>query len=354
MTEEVSFEIRKEEHALRVFQEQLQPLRAYFDDPSVTEIMINRYDDIWIEREGRVIRADVSIPQMGVRNAIKAIAAANQKDVQSILDCRMPGVRVAAALEPVALRGAAICIRKHTFSARTLSQYVDDQTFSLQTGAAGFEHGDDQVPPDAMAVRAGGEGLAAFFRSAMARRVNIAVAGATGSGKTTLLNALLAEIPSGDRVLTVEDTAELKVKVPNHIGFEAAPDRGVTIRSLVKLALRFRPDRIVVGEVRGAEAYDLLDAMNTGHSGGACSFHANSARMALTRLESMVRMNQDAANLPLSSLRQLIADTIRYVVFCSRRGSRRGPEQVIEVLGVGRDGLYETKVIFDVRGVYDQ
>ena len=351
MSDEISFEVRKEIHALRVFQEQLQPLQRYFEDPSVTELMINRFDDIWIEREGVVTRADVSIEPLGVRNAIKAIAAANQKDVQPILDCRMPGVRVAAALEPVALRGAAICIRKHTFSARSLSQYVADESFAVSP--------DDQDSHcletlDPHAIRAGGEGLAAFFRAAMRKRVNIAVAGATGSGKTTLLNALLAEIPATDRVLTVEDTAELKVMVPNHIGFESAPDRGVTIRSLVKLALRFRPDRIVVGEVRGSEAYDLLDALNTGHSGGACSFHANSARMALTRLESMVRMNQDAANLPLSSLRQLIADTIRYVVFCSRRGPRRGPEQVIEVLGVGENGLYETRVIFDVRGTYDE
>jgi Flp pilus assembly CpaF family ATPase len=352
--EEVSFEVRKEEHALRVFQEQLLPLRPFFDDPSVTEIMLNRYDDIWIEREGRVQKVDVAIAPLGIRNAVKAIASANAKDVQPILDCRMPGVRVAAALEPVAIRGATICVRKHTFSARSLSQYVEDQSFAVRPAESMAEDGEEVPEPDLETVRAGGEGLAAFFRSAMARRMNIAVAGATGSGKTTLLNALLAEIPASERVLTVEDTAELKVKTPNHIGFEAAPDRGVTIRSLVKLALRFRPDRIIVGEVRGAEAYDLLDAMNTGHSGGACSFHANSARMALTRLESMVRMNTDAANLPLPSLRQMISDTIRYVVFCSRRGSRRGPEQVLEVLGVDRDGRYETKLIFDARGRYDE
>jgi len=344
-----TFEVRREQHALLVFRNHLAQLQPYFDDPLVTEIMVNRFDDVWIERGGEVMRIESKLTPLGIRAAVKALASANSKDVQAVLDCRMPGVRVAASLEPIAIRGAAICIRKHTSSDRSLSDYVTDDSF----GIGGWDESARKSPPDEAAIRRGGEALADFFRWAVQQRFNIVVAGATGSGKTTLLNALLAEIPHGERVLTVEDTAELRVRTPNHISFEASPDIGVSIRSLVKLSLRFRPDRIVVGEVRGAEAYDLLDAMNTGHSGGACSFHANSARMALTRLESMVRMNPDAANLPLMSLRQLIADTIRYVVFCSRHGSRRGPEQVLEVNGVDRDGSYQTKVIFDARGVYE-
>lgn len=349
MDELGSFEVRREAHALRVFRDALKELAPYFDDPNVTEIMVNCADDIWIEQKGRVFRVDAQLNHLQVRSAVKALASANAKDIGPVLDCRMPGVRIAAAMEPVAIRGASICIRKHTSSNRALGDYVADDSF----GVGGWTVDERVQAPDEMEIRKGGAALADFFRWAVQQSFNIAVAGATGSGKTTLLNALLAEIPQGERVLTVEDTAELRVRTPNHISFEAAPDKGVSVRSLVKLALRFRPDRIVVGEVRGAEAYDLLDAMNTGHSGGGCSFHANSARMALTRLESMVRMNPDAANLPLMSLRQLIADTIRYVVFCSRHGSRRGPEQVLEVQGVDRDGNYQTKVIFDARGVYE-
>jgi pilus assembly protein CpaF len=349
MDELTSFEMRREAHALSVFRDQLIELAPYFDDPTVTEIMVNCSDDVWVEQRGQVFKVPATLNQVRVRSAVKALASANTKDIAAVLDCRMPGVRIAAAMEPVAIRGAAICIRKHTSSNRALSDYVADDSFGVGAWAAE----EAVVSPDAMEIRRGGEALANFFRWAVQQKFNIAVAGATGSGKTTLLNALLAEIPEGERVLTVEDTAELRVRTPNHISFEAAPDKGVSVRSLVKLALRFRPDRIVVGEVRGAEAYDLLDAMNTGHSGGGCSFHANSARMALTRLESMVRMNPDAVNLPLMSLRELISDTIRYVVFCSRHGSRRGPEQVLEVQGVDRDGNYKTKVIFDARGVYE-
>jgi pilus assembly protein CpaF len=343
------FDVSRQAHALLVFRDSLHELRPYFDDLSVTEIMVNRYNDIWIEKRGVVTHVDVVLNPVKVRSAVNALASANAKDVRAVLDCRMPGVRIAAAMEPVAIRGTAICVRKHTSSDRALDDYVGDDSFGV-----GAWKGEEHVgAPDEAAVRGGGQALADFFRWAVQQRYNIAVAGATGSGKTTLLNALLAEIPVGERVLTVEDTAELRVRTPNHISFEAAPDLGVSVRSLVKLALRFRPDRIVVGEVRGAEAYDLLDAMNTGHSGGGCSFHANSARMALTRLESMVRMNPDAANLPLMSLRQLIADTIRFIVFCSRHGGRRGPEQVLDVQGVDRDGNYMTKVIFDARGVYE-
>lgn len=336
------------EHAAHVFRTSLHVLLDVLDDPTVQEIMVNRPDEVWIERGGDMIRLERTISEQNVSAAVKALASANDKDVHAVLDCRMPGYRIAAALTPVAIRGAAICIRKHSRSERTLETYLDAGGFGGLP--AGSDHMDDGRPSDD-AVRQGGAALRDFLSWMVKTRKNVAIAGGTGSGKTTFLNALLVEVPHNQRVLTIEDTAELKVKTPNHVGVEAMPDLGITIRSLVKLALRFRPDRIIVGEVRGEEAYDLLDAMNTGHSGGACSLHADSPEMALARLESMVRMNQSASNLPHQALKKQIADTINFVVFCSRHGARRGPERVMEVLGVGEDGNYITKTIFDAREI---
>lgn len=335
-----------EEHAAHVFRTSLHVLLDVLDDPTVQEIMVNRPDDVWIERGGDMLRLDRRITDQHIAAAVRALAAANNKDVRAVLDCRMPGYRIAAALTPVAIGGPAICIRKHSRSERTLDTYLHAGGFGGLPPNAGHAR---VARPPADAVRAGGQALRDFLSWMVKSRQNIAIAGGTGSGKTTFLNALLVEVPHDQRVLTIEDTAELRVKTPNYVGVEAMPDMGITIRSLVRLALRFRPDRIIVGEVRGEEAYDLLDAMNTGHSGGACSLHADSPEMALARLESMVRMNESAGNLPHQALRAQIADTINFVVFCSRHGARRGPERVMEVLGVDASGNYITNTIFDAR-----
>lgn len=338
-----------EAHALAMFRTSLGPVAAVLDQDDVQEVMVNRSDDVWVERRGVMERLDgIRLPQTHVTSAVKALASANAKEVQLVLDCRMPGYRVAAALNPVAIKGAAICIRKHARSKRTLDTYLDAGGFELLTPEQASGGRDDGSRPSDDEVAKGGSALRDFLGWAVRNRKNIAIAGSTGSGKTTFLNALLAEVPHDQRVLTIEDTAELQVQTPNYVGLEAMPDKGVTIRSLVRLALRFRPDRIIVGEVRGPESYDLLDAMNTGHSGGACSLHADSPVLALSRLESMVRMNPDAANLPHQALRQQIADTFDFVIFCSRRGSRRGPEQVMEVIGATESG-YTTKTLFDAR-----
>lgn len=339
----------KEEHALRVFRTSMVALASALDDPLVQEIMVNSPGNVWVERGGEMQRLDVNISDIQITTAVKALASANAKGVAPVLDCRMPGYRIAAALDPVGIKGPAICIRKHARSNRTLKTYLDAGGFGpIPEGAS--EHGGDDSRPTDEAVAGGGQALMDLFSWAVRARKNIAIAGSTGSGKTTFLNAMLAEVPHDQRVLTIEDTAELQVQTPNYVGLEAAPEAGITIRSLVRLALRFRPDRIIVGEVRGPETYDLLDAMNTGHSGGACSLHADSPLLALSRLESMVRMNPDAANLPHHALRQQIASTFDFVVFCSRRGARRGPEQVVEILGVTSDG-YDVKPLFNARNV---
>jgi len=335
-----------ESHAAEVFKTSLHMLAPFIENPDVQEIMVNRPDEVWVEQHGDITRVPVAIQNIHVATAIKALASANSKDVGKVLDCRMPGYRIAAALPPVAIRGASICIRKHSLSERTLETYRD---------AGGFGALPDindkhalKRPPDE-SVRQGGDAVRAFLKWMIRSRQNAIIAGGTSSGKTTFLNALLTEVPDDQRVLTIEDTAELRVKTPNHVSLESMPDEGVDIRSLVRLALRFRPDRIFVGEVRGAETYDFLDAMNTGHSGGACSLHADSPNLALARIESMVRMNESAKTLPLNDLREQIASTFKFVVFCSRHGSRRGPEHIIEVNGVDSTGKYITSTIFNAR-----
>lgn len=337
----------KKSHSLGLFLSQLRNIKSYIDDPSVQEIMINAPDNIWIEQHGEMKRIDVSIENVAMRGALSALSTANErKDIELVMDARMPGYRIASVMSPIGINGNAICIRKHSASSRQLSQYIDDGAFTPKLLEA--EKNDIAEMPDLDLVKEGGQALAEFFQWAVKTRQNIAIAGSTGSGKTTFMNALLSEIPHDNRVVTIEDTAELKVTTPNYVGFESLDDAGVSIRRLVRLALRFRPDRIILGEVRGPEAYDLLDAMNTGHSGGFCSLHADNPRFALYRLESMVRMNPDAANLPLTALRAQIANTFNVVIFCARRGGVRRPAEVVLVEGIENND-YKLKTIYKVK-----
>lgn len=337
------------QRALEMFRTQLAPLRPYIDDPAISEIMVNRHDDIWIESGGRMRRLEgLQLDERGISAAVRALATANSKDVSRVLDARMPGYRIAAALHPVAIKGDALCIRKHSMSSRPLQSYVESGAFDpcvqdeQQEGAASLER---YLSEHGQALARGGQALHDFLVWCVRTRKNFIVAGSTGSGKTTLMNALLAQIPDDERVLTLEDTAELKVAVPNHVGLEASEPDEIDIRRLVKLSLRFRPDRIVVGEVRGAEAFDLIDAMNTGHSGGGCTLHADSALLALYRLENMVRMSPNASNLPLPALRQLVAQTFHLVIYCSRLGGVRRPVEVGVVRGL-RGDAYDMHIIY--------
>lgn len=334
------------EHALRVLRSQLSPIEQYLDDETVQEVMVNSPNDVWIERGGDMHKVEgIELSDVNIRAAIKALAGANTKDVHPVLDCRMPGYRIAAALSPVGIKGNAICIRKHARSMRSLGSYTESGVFDLK--APWLSHHDD-LPPRPMReeMAENPEAVERMLRWIVHAKKNIMVVGSTGSGKTTFMNALLAEIPEDQRLVTIEDTHELQIALPNHVALETSEAHGIDIRRLVKLSLRFRPDRVVVGEVRGQEAYDLLDVMNTGHSGGACSLHADSAALALARLESMVRMHPDAQNLPLNALRTQISSTFNFIIYCSRHKGRRGPEAIAEVKGV-RDGEYVIDTIFD-------
>lgn len=333
-------EVKVEKLALNQFRSHLRAIAEFMDDPTVQEIMINRPGEVWIEQLGsmrRIALAEVS--EVNIQAAVKALAGANHKDVQPVLDCRMPGYRIAAVLRPVGVQGPAICIRKHGAVVRSLADYLPAFEWGRAAHQAALE-----TPPTVVAGRP--ETVLGYIRWLIRTKKTACVAGGTGSGKTTFLNAYISEIPADERLVTIEDTAELQVKTPNYVSLEANPSVGVDIRDLVKLSLRFRPDRIVVGEVRDKACYDLLSAMNTGHPGGATTLHANSAIHALYRLEDMARQSPETANMPLYALRQQIASTFTSVIYCKHNGATRGPEQIIEILGATDEG-YETKTLFD-------
>lgn len=303
----------------------LNAVRELLDDDHVQEVMINGPDDVWVERAGdRLRKTDIRISALEIGSAIQLLASIENKDVrergkESIVDSRLDGFRFAAATKPTAMAGPSMSIRKHSPVHLSLDDYV-------RNGA---------MPAEA----------AEMLRGMIKRRKNIIVAGGTSSGKTTAVNALIGEIDPNDRVLTIEDTQELKVKVPNWVPLVSNEQQGVTTRDLVRLSLRFRPDRIIVGEVRGGEAFDLLDAANTGHDGCLATLHANNCRGALSRFESLVlRAN---INWPHEAIKAQIADTFDYVIFMARMSSGRKLVEILQIDGFNFDSKqYETKELY--------
>ena len=285
----------------------LGPLEDLLADPSVSEIMVNRYDDIYVERSGRLERTGISFSSdSAVLSTIERIISPLGRRIDEsspMVDARLKdGSRVNAIIPPLALRGPCLTIRK--FSEKKLT--TDDL----------LGYGSINEP------------MVEFLRIAVEQRMNIVVSGGTGSGKTTLLNILSNFIPLDERVVTIEDAAELKLVQPHVVSLEARPanmeGKGqVTIRDLVRNCLRMRPDRIVVGECRGGEALDMLQAMNTGHDGSLTTGHANTPRDMLRRLEVMVLMA--GMDLPVQAIREQIASAVQIIVQQTRfgDGSRR-------------------------------
>ncbi len=304
----------------------LGPLERLLADPRVSEIMVNRHDEIFVEREGRLSRHGASFSSeravLSVLERIVAPLGRRIDDASPMVDARLAdGSRVNAVIAPIALRGASLTIRK--FPARRLG--LDDL---LQVGALDVA-------------------MAGVLRCCVEQRCNLVVSGGTGSGKTTLLNILSGFIPAGERIVTIEDAAELRLQHEHLVALEARPanleGRGVvTIRDLVRNALRMRPDRIVVGECRGAEALDMLQAMNTGHEGSLTTLHANTPRDALARLETLVLMA--GVDLPLAAVREQIASSLDVIVQQARASDgRRRITAIVEVVGMesGRIQLQE-------------
>ncbi len=293
------------------------PIQEFLDDASVTEIMVNSTETIYVERAGRLIDTGSRFHSAEhLRRLIERIASTVGRRIDEaspMVDARLPdGSRVNAIIAPLAVDGPVLTIRK--FARRALS--IDDL---VEIGAMSRP-------------------LAEFLGDCVRGKVSIVVSGGTGSGKTTLLNGLSSFLPEDERIVTIEDAVELKLQQRHRIRLESRPanieGKGlVTIRDLVRNALRMRPDRIVVGEVRGAEALDMLQAMNTGHEGSLTTLHANSPRDALSRIETMVLMA--GMDLPLSAIREQMASAVDLIVHIERMsdGSRR-VVQVSEVAGM--------------------
>lgn len=287
----------------------LGPLDSLFADPTVSEVMVNGGGSVWLEREGRLERTAMTLDRRTVERLVERIVAPLGLRVDRtvpMVDARLPdGSRVNAVVPPLAVDGPCLTIRR--FAPRAIG---------LSAVAA--------TP------------VVALLKWAVAARCNIVVSGGTGVGKTTVLNALAGEITSTDRVVTIEDTAELRLPGDHVVRLEARPPNAdgvgaVTVRDLVRNALRMRPDRIVVGEARGGEALDMLQAMNTGHEGSLSTCHANSPEDALRRLETMALMAN--VDLPLDAVREQLRSAVDLVVHLARRpDGRRMVAQVSEVV----------------------
>lgn len=290
----------------------LRPIEPYLLDPDVSEIMINGPERVFIERGGFIEEAaGVTLNERSLLVAVKNIARRLGSDISEekpVLDSRLPdGSRVAAVIPPCSLTGVTLTIRK--FNARHFG--IDDL---IRIGTLTGE-------------------LARRLEAAVLSRKNILISGGTGTGKTTLLNILANFIPKDERILVIEDTAEIQMRAPNLVRFEArAADDGlpaVTIRELLKASLRHRPDRIILGEIRGGEAFDLLQLLNTGHSGTLSTVHANSAPQALSRFTTCVLQSEMA--LPYRAIKSNIADSLDLIIQIDRRPGRRFVSEVLEI-----------------------
>jgi len=308
------------------------PLERLLADDTVTEIMVNGPSDIWIERKGRLQQTSVRFSdESHLRRIInKMVATVGRRIDESVpmVDARLPdGSRVNAVIPPLSLTGPLVTIRKFSKQRWDLDDLIRMQSLSVET--------------------------AEFLQLCIQARLNILVSGGTGTGKTTLLNAMSTAIPDDDRIITIEDSAELRLNQRHVLRLECRPSNvegegAVEIRDLVRNSLRMRPDRIIVGEVRGAEALDMLQAMNTGHDGSLCTAHANSPRDALARIETMVLMA--GYDLPLRAIRQQVCSALDLIVQLERMvdGSRRVTAitevQRMESEVIGLQPLFEFKV----------
>ncbi|HVE87434.1 MAG TPA: CpaF family protein [Myxococcales bacterium] len=308
--------------SLRAF---LKPVLTYLDDESVTEIMINGPEDVWVERRGRLFKTEARFSEEGLLGAARNVAqfvGRPLSDERPRLDARLPdGSRIHVVLPPVARKGTTISIRKFFKDRLTIDGL-------LKFGSMTKE-------------------MARLIEAIILTKLNVLVSGGTGSGKTTLLNVLSSFIPDEERILTIEDSAELQLNQAHLVSFESRPpDKfgkgAVDMGDLLSSSLRLRPDRIIVGEVRGGEAFHLMQALNTGHAGSLSTIHANSPTDTLRRLESLCLMS--GVEMPLVAVRAQVASAINVIICCDRLpdGTRK-VTHISEVLPLSDRGDYRTQ-----------
>src|SRR5437870_3378667 len=306
----------------------LRPIEGLIRDPAVSEIMVNPDSRIFVEREGEVTEVPgVTIGEKSLQVAVRNIARALGDEISEekpLLDSRLPdGSRVAAVIPPCSVGGTTLTIRKFHSRFFTAEELVRAGSLSPV--------------------------LLDSFRNAVEQRRNILISGGTSSGKTTLLTALAAYISDQDRIVLIEDTSEVQMIKPNLVRFEARREQpgvpAVTIRDLLRATLRHRPDRIILGEVRGGEAFDLLQALNTGHSGTLSTVHANSAAQSLSRFISCVL--QSGIELPYRAIRSNIGDVVQLLLQIERRPGSRYVSEVLSIRQYDQDSdRYELETIF--------
>ena len=307
------------------------PLEMLLNDPTVSEIMVNGPKQIYVERKGKLVKSGVTFQNDDhVRRIIDRIVSPLGRhidDSNPMVDARLPdGSRVNAVIPPVSLCGPSLTIRKFSDKPLTIDNLISFGSLSPS--------------------------MASFLEAAVRGKLNILVSGGTGSGKTTLLNVLSAFIPADERIVTIEDAAELRLMQDHVVSLESRPANlegtgAITIRDLVRNALRMRPDRIIVGEVRGGETLDMLQAMNTGHDGSLTTAHANTPRDCLSRVETMVMMA--GMDLPVSAIRHQISGALDLIVQQARlRDGSRKVTSICEVSGMEGD-IITTQEIYRFR-----
>lgn len=306
----------------------LRPIEHLILDPDISEIMLNGSQNVFIEQNGYLKPVpEVKLTEKSLMIAVKNIARRLGDDISEakpILDSRLPdGSRVAAVIPPCSVNGVTLTIRKFNSRHFALADLIRTATLP--------------------------ESLASELIRQVEERKNILISGGTGTGKTTLLNALASYIPDDQRLVIIEDTSEIQFQKPNLVRFEARREQSgipaVTIRELLKATLRHRPDRIILGEIRGGEAFDLLQLLNTGHSGTLSTVHATSAQRGLSRFTSCVL--QSGVELPYHAIKANIADSLNVIVHIERRPGQRFVSEVLELRGYDPDAdRYDLKPIY--------